>query len=189
MKQPLQVTFRGMKPSPAVEADVRERAAKLEQFYEPIIGCRVIIETAHKHRHKGNLFNVRVNVRVPGSEIVVGRAHDLNHAHEDVFVASRDAFNVIRRKLEDYARKQRGKIKAHEVPPHGEITEITPMLDYGKITTPDGREIYFHRNSVVDSDFDKLEIGHRVRFVETMGEKGPQASTVHLEGKQHAIGE
>ena len=90
--------------------------------------------------------------------------------------------------MQDYARKQRGDVKSHEVLPHGTISELVPYEDFGRIQTMDGREIYFHRNSIVDGDFDALETGDKVRFVEEEGDKGPQASTVHLIGKYNIVG-
>ena len=99
-----------------------------------------------------------------------------------------DAFREMQRQLQDYARKQRGKVKEHEVPLHGRVISLVPYEDYGKIETPDGREIYFHRNSVLDDAYDKLEVGNEVRFVEEMGEQGPQASTVQVVGKHHIAG-
>lgn len=74
------------------------------------------------------------------------------------------------------------------MPPHGRIVELYPAEDYGRIQTPDGRLIYFHRNSVVETDCENLEIGSEVRFVEEMGELGPQASTAHPVGKHHIVG-
>ena len=77
----------------------------------------------------------------------------MNHAHEDFYVTMRDAFNAARRQLEDYVRRRRGKVKRHDVEAHGLIKNLFPYEDYGVIETPDGREIYFHRNSVLDADF------------------------------------
>jgi ribosomal subunit interface protein len=186
MKLPLQVAFRDMEASAAVKAKVRERAAQLEQFYGQIMSCRVVIEAHHKHHHQGNLYHVRVDLKVPDTEIIAGRDPKLHHAHEDVFVAVRDAFDAARRQLEDYVRRRRGDVKTHEVTPHGRIVELTP--DYGKIETADGRLVYFHRNSVLDADFGELQIGTEVRFSEEVGERGPQASTVHVVGKHHVVG-
>lgn len=188
MQLPLQITFRNMDPSDAVEAKIRERAAKLDHFAQYIMSCRVAIEAPHRHHHTGGLYHVRIDITLPGEEIVVSREPDLHHAHEDVYVALRDAFDAARRKLEDHVRRQRGKVKSHEVPDHGRIHELFPEMDYGTIQTPDGREIYFHRNSVLDTEFEKLEVGTEVRFAEEQGERGPQASSVHLVGKHHVAG-
>jgi len=127
-------------------------------------------------------------LKVPDEEIVVSREHDLHHSHADPYVAIRDAFDAARRQLEDYARRRRQHVKSHEVPPHGVVSRLEPSLDYGMITSNDGREIYFHRNSVVEGSFDQLTIGAEVRFDEEMGEQGPQASTVKRVGKHHPVG-
>jgi len=188
MKQPLQINFRDIPPSDAVEAKVREKAAKLDKFYDQIMTCSVMIEAPHGHHHKGYLYHVRIDLTVPNGEIVINRDPKDNHAHEDVYVAIRDAFDAARRKLQDYSRKQRGDVKSHEVPPHGTISELVPVEDFGRIQTSDGRDIYFHRNSFVDGNFDALEIGNKVRFIEVAGENGPQASTVQLIGKHNIVG-
>jgi ribosomal subunit interface protein len=180
-----QVTFRGMDPSPAIEARVREAMDKLGQFHNRITSCRVVVEAPHRRRTKGKLYTIRIDMTLPGKEIVVTREGRLNHAHEDVYVALRDAFDAARRQLENHAREQRGQTKWHEAPPHGTVSGLFP--DHGFITTADGREIYFHRNSVVGDGFESLEVGNSVRFAESVGDKGPQASTVHPLGKHHIV--
>ncbi len=106
MKLPLQVVFRNMEASAAVEAKIRERAEQLERLYDQIMSCRVVVEAHHKHHHQGNLYHARVDLKVPEAEIVASREPDEHHAHEDVFVAVRDAFDAVRRRLEDYARRR-----------------------------------------------------------------------------------
>lgn len=187
MQLPLQITFRNMDSSDAIETNIREKAEKIERFAEHITSCRVIVEAPHKHQHKGQLYNVKIDITLPGEEIVASRHPDKHHAHEDVYVAIRDAFAAAQRQLEDYVRKQRDQVKTHEAPPHGFISKLFPQEDYGTLETSDGGEVYFHRNSVLNTAFDKLKIGDRVHFTEEMGEKGPQASSVHVEGKHHVI--
>jgi ribosomal subunit interface protein len=188
MQSPIQIAFRNLKHSGAIEAKIRERAEKLDKYYEHIMSCRVVVEGNHKHHHKGNLYHVRIHLTVPEGELVASREPDQHQAHEDVYVAIRDAFDAVRRQLEDYARRRRGKVKHHETPAHGRVVEIHPAENYGKIQTPDGRLVYFHENSVVDTQFANLVLGIEVRFVEAMGELGPQASTVHVIGKHHIVG-
>jgi ribosomal subunit interface protein len=188
MQVPLEIRFHNTDPSPAVEAAIRERVAKLEKFAPEIVSCRVTVEAPHKHHKQGKLFHVSVDVRLPGGEVVANRDPSAHHAHEDVFVSLRDAFKSVRRQLQDCVRKRRGAVKAHEVPPHGVIAMLNKDADYGRITTPQGREIYFHRNSVIGADFDRLEVGTEVRFSEEAGERGPQASNVQLIGKHHPTG-
>ncbi len=109
MRIPLQITIRGIEHSEALETHIREKADKLDEFFDRIMSCRVVVELPHKHHHQGKHFNVRLDIGVPGSEIAVNR----NHA-EDVYVALRDAFDAAKRQLEDYARKMRGDTKAHD---------------------------------------------------------------------------
>lgn len=187
LKTPLQVIFRNLQPSDAVEAKVRERAEKLGTFYNHIMSCRVAIEALHKHHHQGNHYHIRIDVKVPDRELVAGREPDEHHAYTDIYVAIRDAFDSMRRQLEEYARHRQGKVKTHEASEHGRIVEHRPESDYGRIETSDGRIVYFHRNSLVDGDFDKLAIGAEVRLSTEMGEEGPQASTVHLIGKHRIV--
>lgn len=185
MQIPLQITFRDLARSPAIEASVREHAEKLDRYYDRIMGCRVMVEESHKHHRRGNHFHVRVDVTLPGGELVASREPDEHHAYTDVYVAIRDAFDTMRRQLEDYARKHDQRLKVHAAPPHGRVVELHPQEHYGRIETPDGRLVYFHRNSVLGADFDTLRIGAEVRFDEEAGERGPQASTVHVVGKHH----
>jgi len=187
MQLPLQITWRNLEASDAVESTVREKAQKLERFAEHITSCRVIIEAPHKHHHQGNIYHVRIDITLPGTEILASKHSDKHHAHEDVYVAIRDAFDAAQRQLEDYVRKRRGDTKTHESLPHGKVVQLFPDENYGIIASSDKREIYFHRNSVLGADFEKLEVGTSVHFIEEIGEKGPQASTVHVEGKHHII--
>ena len=181
MQLPLQITFRNMESSVAIESRVRERASKLDTVCDHIMGCRVVIEAPHRHHHKGKLYHVRIDLTVPQGELVVSREPKDNHAHEDVYVAIRDAFKAAERQLEDYVRRQRGVVKTHESPyAEGRVTKLFPEEGYGILITAEGLEVYFHRNSVVEDGFGKLEVGHLVRFIETSGEKGPQASTVTI---------
>lgn len=113
MQVPLEITFRGVPPSEAVEARVREKAAKLEQFYDRIISCKVAVEAEHHHQHQGNLYHIRIDIAVPSKHLVVSREHHDKQAHEDVYVALRDAFDAAKRQLEEYARIQRGVVKTH----------------------------------------------------------------------------
>jgi cold shock CspA family protein/ribosome-associated translation inhibitor RaiA len=185
MQLPLQITFRGIPPSEAVEAKIREYADKLDQFYDRIMDCRVMVEAPHHHHRKGNLFHVRIDLTVPGGELVVKRDPPQHQSHEEVNVAIHDAFDDARRELEDYARRQRGDTKTHEMPLHGKISQLFPDEGYGFIETPEGEEIYFHQNSLLDCALSFLDIGTAVRFATEEGEKGLQASTVRLIGKHH----
>jgi cold shock CspA family protein/ribosome-associated translation inhibitor RaiA len=177
---PLQITFRHMEPSPALEARIRELAGRLEKFSAGIMHCHVIVEAPPKHQHQGGLFEVRIDLTVPDRQIAIRRSHPARHSHEDAYVALRDAFRAARRKLEDYERERHAPAKTHVGPPHGRVCELHPDEGFGRIEADDGRLIYFHRNSVIDRPLEQLSIGTEVRFNEEPGDRGPQASTVHV---------
>lgn len=185
MDTKLQIDFRGMERSNAVESDVRTHAEKLSEFCDKIMACRVTVERPHVHQRQGQLFQVHIDVTLPGHELVVNRAPEAAHQHEDVHVAIRDAFNAMCRQIEDAVRKTRHLVKAHEGPAYGRVNQIFPTADYGFLITPDGREIYFHRHSVLDDAFNQLDIGSEVRYTEEEGEEGPQASSIHLVSRRH----
>ncbi len=127
---------------------------------------------------------------MPGADVVVTRESPRDHAHEDPYVAVRDAFDAAIRQVEDRVRRRRGDVKLHAPPLlRGRVARFVAGEDYGFIETSDGLEVYFHRNSVVGGDgFDRLRIGDEVRLALAEGEKGPQASTIHLVGKHHPVG-
>ena len=114
MQSQTRVTFRGVPHSDAVEENVLKKAEKLEKFYTQILVCRVIVEAAHNRHHKGNLYHLRIEISVPEKNIVVSHENHAKHAHEDVYVVIRDAFDAARRRLEDYARIRRGDVKNHQ---------------------------------------------------------------------------
>jgi cold shock CspA family protein len=182
-----QITFRGMDPSDTIEADIRHRIAELDHFHGRIMSCRVVVESGHRHQRKGRIYHLSIDMKVPGHEIAVKRDPPEHHAHEDIHVAIRDAFDAVRRRLEDVLRRDRGQTKAHEPTEHGTIARLFPDQGYGFISASDGQEIYMHRNSVLDGAFDRLRVGDQVRFFTHLGEgeKGVQASTVELIGKHH----
>jgi ribosome-associated translation inhibitor RaiA len=117
MQLPLQVTFRNVEPSDSVRSDIEAHAAKLHQFFDRIVSCRVAVEATTRRGQKGKLFNVRVDLGVPGREIVTSGRGFKSQAHEDVRMAVKNAFTVAGRTLEDYARKLRGNVKTPAAPP------------------------------------------------------------------------
>ncbi len=182
MKFIFQITARDIPHSEALESHVRQKAEKLEAFYPHIMGCRVVIEVPHKHKHQGRAFNVCLDITVPGKELVVNREAD-----QDVYVALRDAFDAAKRQLEDYGRRQRGGIKAHAPVLRGKVKRLVPEEGYGFIETPDGQELYFHRDNLASNNFDKLMEGGEVQFLEDIGSEGLQAKRVST-GKHHIEG-
>ncbi len=181
---PMEITFRHMGHSRSVEEAVRHRGEKLDQFYPRITSCRVLVETLHhKQGANGLVYHVRVDVIVPGGELVGQREPPRQHFHEDVFIAVRDAFDEVEREVKDYARMRRGSVKTHEPRPHGRVVRLFPERGYGFLESEDGYDVYFHEHSVLDRGFTKLAVGAEVRFEEELGDNGPQATTVALLGK------
>lgn len=175
-----QVSFDDLPIDEAVRDAALDHVAELERYSNRITGCHVVVAQPHRHHRAGRLYSVRVDLVVPGGEIVVNRDHHLDRAHEDVFVALRDAFAAARRRLEDHARRLRGAEKAHVARARGRISQVFPLQGYGFIETPDGREIYFHRHAISDDEFRAADVGSPVFFSEEEGDEGPQASAVHL---------
>ncbi len=179
MQRELKITARDFALTPAIEAAVRAKADWLANYYPRLTGCEVVLEGAVDHHRRGGPFKVRIIMTAPGSRLIVNR-----RSAEDFPIAIREAFDAARRRIEDYGRRQRGAVKAHETAPQGRVASL--FGDYGFIRSSDGRDIYFHRNSVMEPGFDRLRTGGEVRFVEEEGEQGPQASTVFIVHPQSA---
>jgi ribosomal subunit interface protein len=178
MQQPIQITFRDMGHSDAAEAYVRDHAAKLEQFDQNIVACKVALEMPHRHRRAGQA-RVRIDLTVPSDEIVVDYSPTAENGEEGLYAAIDQAFDRAIRQLEDYVQRRRWDVKRHESAyREGHVVKLWSYEGFGFIETAEGDEVYFHRNSVLHHGFDRLAVGSRVRFVEEMGERGPQASTV-----------
>ena len=175
-----QVSFDDIPLDEAVREAALRHIDGLESVYDRITGCHVVIAQPHRHKREGRLYSVRINVVVPGGEIVVNRNHPLDHAHEDVYVALRDSFDAARRQLEDHVRHLRGAVKPHAPRAVGRVTQVFPLQGYGFLAAPDGREIYFHQHAISEHDFRMLEIGSEAHFSEEEGDQGPQAAHVQL---------
>jgi ribosomal subunit interface protein len=175
------ITFRAIPHSDAIEACVRQHAAKLETLSGRITGCHVAVESPHRHKQTGKQFRVRVDLVVPGSEIVVSHVQGDDVANNDAYAAVDEAFDRISRRLEDHIQRQRGEVKHRESAYRtGRVAKVWSYEGFGFTETEDGGEVYFHRNAVTEHAFDKVAIGSAVRFIEEAGDKGPQASTVVL---------
>lgn len=180
MKQPLEIRFIGMEPSDAVEAAARRKADKLDRFRPDIMACRITIELAEKHQHQGRPFAVRVDVTVPDDELSVDRVHD-----EDVYVALREAFDDMKRQLEDSVRRVRGQEKLHATPLRGEVVRFADEGRCGFIRTANGDEYWFGPDNVAGVPFEHLELGAQVQFVPEVAAEGRQAKRVSI-GKHGA---
>ncbi len=179
MKKTVQLSWHHVRPSEAVARRVREKAERLERFYDRIIGCTVTLEAPSRHhRQSGPQYRVRIELSVPGGRLVVGRDPVKTRTHADLYAAVNAAFREARRRLQDHTRRIEGRVKAHVPSSRAEVARLFPEEGYGFLRTQDGREIYFHERSVLRGAFARLRIGSTVRFAEELGEEGPQASTV-----------
>lgn len=198
MQLPIDITFRDFESTPAIEDLVRTEAAKLERYFSPIIGCNIIVERPHR-APSGAVCHVRLEVNTPQGQLVVSHDPSLHGELRDLAIprariepdqvklhthprtAIRDAFRQMRRQLQEHARQLRGDVKTPADPrSRGEVVRLFPVEGYGFLEGGDGREIYFHRNSVLNNHFGQLRLGTAVDFVEEAGDKGPQASSVRV---------
>jgi cold shock CspA family protein len=186
MQIPLKIAYHDVEESKRVDDLIAGHAGKLEQFYDRITSCRVTVTAPGRVRNEGTIYSVRIDLTVPGREIVVNRQHGKDARHKDIEFAVNDAFHAARRMLEDHVRESRHKVKRHETPPHGRVSKFFPDDGYGFIETSDGREVYFSEKSVL-AEGARIAVGEEVRFVEEAGEKGPNATSVRPVGRHHHI--
>jgi cold shock CspA family protein/ribosome-associated translation inhibitor RaiA len=142
------------------------------------MACRIAAELPHKRHRQGNLYRVRVDVTIPGAEIVVSRLPPENETHEDIVAAIAEAFDTARTRLLEHERKRRTSLKPVEPPPRGHVVKLFHGEGYGFVESVDGRELYFHENAVQGRGFGALELGQEVRFTEEWGDQGPRATVV-----------
>lgn len=184
MQTPVEIDFQGLSAKPEVHASIEKHVAGLEQRYGRVTACRVVLKGPGGHHRTGGLYEVNIRLALPnGREVNVGRTAQADERHADLSFAINDAFKHARRQLQDQVRQLQGQVKQHESQPTGTVKSLDASGEFGFLQAADGHEVYFHRNSVLDGAYDRLAVGTQVTFVEEMGEKGPQASTVKPLGK------
>ncbi len=188
MQIPLEISYRDVEKSEEIDSLIRQKAEKLDRMFENIISCRVMVEKIQLHNRTAQPFRVRIDLKVPpGHELVVSRDSSRTNLHLDLGAEIRWAFDAAERMLKELREKQRQDVKYH---PQQQIQGIIERIFYndntGFIRSIDGRQIFFHKNSVLHIAFESLKVGMGVRFVEEQGEKGPQASTVQVVDVQEA---
>lgn len=184
MQVPAQIDFQGMDPAPELRQRAEDWIDKLETRFGRITSCRVVIKAPGEKHKTGGLYEVNIELALPdGRSVTAARTPPADERFQLARFAIDEAFKRARRRLQDQAGRMRGQVKAHATPPVGTVIDLHRDEGYGFIRTTDDRNVYFHRNSVLEEGFDKLEIGARVSFSEEQGVKGAQASTVHVLGK------
>jgi len=188
MRIPLEISYREVEKSDALELLIREKAAKLEEIQEDIVSCRIAVEKVQEHQRSGSPYRVRIVTRIPpGKELVVNREPGEGASNEQLKTAVNKAFDAMRRQVRKQKEKQLGEVKTPSQEAFlGHVVRLDPDQDFGFLRSLEGREVYFHRNSVVHDGFDRLEIGTGVRYVPQEGAQGPQASTVQIVDKPGA---
>jgi len=180
--QPIQVTIRDMPSSQAIESHIRKKAEKLDHYYRRIQRCRVVVDVPQKHKHQGKLFRVRIDLSVPGKDLVVNHKLD-----EDLYVAIRDAFLAVVRQLESYVHKKRGDVKHHQGLDYGYVKRLIPGEDYGFIQSIDGNELYFSMTNTAYPSFPQLQVGDIVHFISVPASDGWQAHRVTRNNHVHEL--
>lgn len=175
MKLPLEISARDVRLNGEIEELIKEKATKLDKLYPQIIGCRVKVDMPHRSQRSGMTYNVRIDITVPGGELVIKREPD-----EDLHVAIVNSFETAQRRIKEYSNKQRGEVKTHFEKPVARVSKLFPEEGYGFLVNVEGREVYFHENSVLDSKFKDLRVGTPVTYVENTGDEGAQASSVSV---------
>ena len=181
MQLPVEISYRGVDKSDEIETLVRDKADRLNKFCDHITRCDVIIEHPNHAQKSGSPFHVRIDVTVPpGHELISDEKAVKHDMHEPLTKVINDAFRHMERQLKDLVDRQQKRVKTHHEQPHALITKLFPADGYGFITDLQGRDVYFHRDSLVNGDFDHLKVGTEVRYEEAQSDKGAHATTVHL---------
>jgi len=183
MKVPLEIVFKGIVRSNEMETLIQAEADKLERVCHYLVSCRVAVERRQQHQEVGNPYRVRIDLTVPpGHELVVKREPSKGDMHDPLDIVIKHAFHSAARQLQKLVEQQRGDVKTHpDQQVMAVVHKLFPIEGYGFLRTVDTQdEVYFHRNSVLHDDFDRLTIGLGVRYTAEVGDKGLQATSVQI---------
>ena len=177
-----EVIFKDVERSAWVERYIAERCAHLEKFCDEITSCHVTLSQEAASRRKGNRYSVMVEVRMPRHhDLAVKKQKQVADMQTQLPAVINEAFGAIGKQLKKTKALRRGEAKAHDGQPHGTIEKVFGDEGYGFIrAVGDDRQFYFHRNSVLHEEFERLTVGTEVRFTPELGEEGPQASSVQV---------
>lgn len=180
MQVPIQITIRDIPHSKAIEAHLFEKAQKLNQFSDKIIACNIVVEQIQKHQHTGKLYNTRIYVSLPRKvELAINHNQD-----ENLYLSIHRAFDGMIRKIEDAMKKMQGDVKVHDDILEGKVVRLFRADDFGFIEDWVGNEYYFNSSNVAHPSFSQLQVGEQVRFIERLGDEGPQAHRVKIKHRQ-----
>jgi cold shock CspA family protein/ribosome-associated translation inhibitor RaiA len=184
MERPLEIAFHNMSSSESLEALIREKAARLDERFPRLTGCRVSVEALHRQHRTGNVYECHIVLSMPGRDLAVSRGPHRakeNYAHPDIRVSIREAFETAERQLQEIKDQRPADTTAPSGSAlSGEVALIEPGADHGFILTNTGTQLYFHRDSVTNARFEALAIGRTVHYVPEEGDAGPAATKVRL---------
>ncbi len=188
MQVPPEITYEGVERTSALDDLINKNIAKLEKTCDYIISAHIAIESYSRRHRTGNYFRVRIDLRIPPKhEMVVKRTSEASRQFEPLPAIIRRTFDSAERQLESLVERQRHEVKVH---PQNEVMAIVDKLfpdeGYGFLRSLDGQQIYFHKNSCLHGEWERLKPGTGVRYTEQEGEKGPQASSVEIVDKRGA---
>ena len=188
MQAPIEIAFHNIEKAAWAEDAIRDHVARLEQMFDRLTTCRVRVDQRANNANNTIPPVVRIELSVPGHrDIVVAHEPDrLQRKFQapDLHNAINEAFRIAERRLGQFKDQLKDRTAAgrHEAANEmlGQIVEITPAEDFGFLLTASGGLLYFHRNSVLTGDFDRLEVGDQIHYVEEMGDTGPIATKVRV---------
>lgn len=180
MQKPPTIIYRNTDRSGVIDGVVYGQVEKLESICDQIIDRKVVIETMEVPGRDHPLVQVDVEISVPGKKETLTYKPRESHAHEDIFIALNDVFDDMQRQLQEYMQHTESKTRKSKALMTGVVCEIFPEMNYGKIMTSDGHEVYFHRDSVEGDTFTTLKPDSVVQFKEITGLLGRQASMVKI---------
>lgn len=173
MRVPAQITYRHVQQTPVISDFIQAQLEKLNLMSERITSCQIVLAYEAKQHETAQLFGVTINVSVPGKELISTHNH-----HEKIMAALGEAFEDMRRQLEDYVRIMQGRIKAHPPIIYGHVVRL--FEGYGFIESADGEEYYFNKDFLTHANFERLRVGEVVHFIEQPGDEGMQARRVGI---------
>ena len=188
LQVPLEISFHNMESSDWAEEEIRHRAAGLESIYDRLVSCRVRVDQRATNSHDTIPPVVHIEMGIPGRKALVV-SHEPDHLQQkfqrpDLHNAIHEAFRIAERQLRDYKDKLKDHSKEarHEADHQnlGQVTELVPDRDCGFLLTKEGGQLYFHRNSLLNGDFDALKLREEVYYVEAVGDTGPMATKVRV---------
>lgn len=184
MQTPVKIDFQDFAATGEVRSAIHKHIAELKDRYGRVTAGRVVLKGPGSHHKTGGLYEINIHLSLPNRrEVNISRTTQSDERNADLPFAIANAFKRARRQLQDKARRMQAQMKQHEGQLIGRVVRLDQSGEFGILEGGDGREVYFHRNSVLNDGFGKLKAGTRVIFAEEAGEKGPQASTVKLLGK------